>query len=143
MVASRGATAVLRTRVAPGVAHLRVHSSICASRLYAPHRMGAAVAIRGPAMAGVAGIVRRLPATAVRIAHPVTAAVAPHPMAVEVVDITAAEVVVAVTPAEAAVGTPGVAEVVTRVAAVATPAVVIAKKVRDEQLMITTSAAVC
>ena len=128
---SSEATAVLRTRVvATGGAHLRVRSSICASRLYAPRRTGAAA--RGPATEVVADTVRRLPATVVRMAHPVTAAVAPRRMAAVVV-ITAAEVgdttpveVVADITAEAAVGTP--AEVaVTRAVAAATPEAVIAK----------------
>ena len=104
---SSGATAQVRTQaVATGVAHLRVHSWICGSQLYAPRRMGA-VAIRGPATEVVAAdIVRRLPATAVRIAH--RAAVAPRPMVVEVVDITAAEVeAVADITAEAAVARSG------------------------------------
>lgn len=89
-------------------------------------------AVRGQAtVVEAADIVRRLPATAVRIAHR-PAAVAPRPMAVGVVDITAAEVeAVADITAEAAVRAPEVEVVVTPVAA-AIPVEVIAR-IRDEQ----------
>lgn len=125
---SSGGIAVLRTRVvAMGVAHLRAHSSICGSRLCAPRRT-AAVAIRGPATAVVADIVRRLPATAVRIARRLAAA-APRPTVAEVVDITVAEVVEDTTAAAVAavVGTRAAEVVVTRAVAAATPVEVIAK----------------
>ena len=74
---------------------------------------------------------RRLLATAVRIAHP--AAAAPRPMGAEaVVGITAAEVE-ADTAAEAVVGTPAAeVVVVTREVAAATPVEVIAR-IRDER----------
>jgi hypothetical protein len=125
---SSGATAVPRTRVvAMGVAHLRVHSSICASRLYALRRM-AAVGIRGPATTVAADTVRRLPATVVRIVH--RAAVVPRRMAAEVVDITAAEVEVVAditAAAEAAVRAPAAEVVDIRAVAAATPVEVIAK----------------
>jgi len=108
------------------VAHLRVRSWICDSQLYAL-RHTVAVALRGPATVVEADIVRRLPATAVRIAHPAAAAL--RPMGAEaVVGITAAEVE-ADTAAEAVVGTPAAAEVVgvTQAVAAATPVEVIAK----------------
>lgn len=91
-------------------------------------------AVRGQAtVVEAADIVRRLPATAVRIAHR-PAAVAPRPMAVGVVDITAAEVeAVADITAEAAVRAPEVeVEVVVTPVAAATPVEVIAR-IRDEQ----------
>jgi hypothetical protein len=113
------------------VAHLRARSWICASQLSAPRRMAA---VRGQATVVAADIVRRLPATAVRIAHR-PAAVAPRPMAVAVVDITAAEVeAVADITAEAAVRAPEaeVEVVVTQVVAAATLVEVIAR-IRDEQ----------
>jgi hypothetical protein len=109
---------------ATGVAHLRVRSWICDSQLYAPRRT-VAVAIRGPATVVEADIVRRLPATAVRIAHP--AAAVPRPMAAEVVDITAAEVEVVAditAVAEAAVRAPAAEVVVIRAVAAATPEVI-------------------
>ena len=109
---------------ATGVAHLRVRSWICDSQLYAPRRT---VAVRGQATVVEADIVRRLPATVVRIAHPAAAAL--RPMGAEaVVGITAAEVE-ADTAAEAVVGTPAAAEVVgvTQAVAAATPVEVIAK----------------
>ena len=82
--------------------------------------------MRGPATEVVADIVRRLPATAVRIAH--RAGVTPRPMVAAVVDIMAAEVVaVDITAAEAVVGTPAVEVVVTRAVGAATPVAVIAK----------------
>jgi hypothetical protein len=109
-----------------GVAHLRVRSWICDSRLYALRRMGA-VAIRGPATKVVADIARRLPATAVRTAHP--AAVAPRPTVAAVVDITAAMVEADTIAAEVevAVGTREAEVVVTRAVAAATPVEVIGK----------------
>jgi hypothetical protein len=119
---SSGATAVLRTRVvATGVAHLRAHSWICGSRLCALRRT-AAVVIRGPATEVVADIVPRLPATAVRIAHP--AAGAPRPMEAEVVDITAEVEAEDITAAEAAVRARAAEVVVVTRAEAATVAVI-------------------
>ena len=90
-------------------------------------------AVRGQAtVVEAADIVRRLPATAVRIAHR-PAAVAPRPMAVGVVDITAAEVEADTTAAvEAAVRAPAAEVVVIPAVAAATPVEVIAR-IRDEQ----------
>ena len=110
------------------MAHLRVRSWICDSQLYAL-RHTVAVALRGPATVVEADIVRRLLATAVRIA-PRPAAVAPRPMAVAVVDITAAEVeaVADITAAaEAAVRAPAAEVVVIRAVTAAIPVEVIAK----------------
>jgi len=107
-----------------GVAHLRVRSWICGSRLYAPRHTAAAVAILGPATEVVADIVPRLPVTAVRIAHP--AGVAPRLMGAAVVDIMAVAEAADIT-AEAVVDTPAAAEVVTRAVGAATPVAVIAK----------------
>ena len=123
---SSGGIAVLRTRVVDmGVAHLRVHSWICASRLYAP-RHTAEVAIRGPATRVAADTVRRLPATAVRIAR--QAAVAPRPMGAAVVDIMAAEWRRRRTLQRRAVAdTPAAEVVVTRAVAAVTPVEAIAK----------------
>ena len=109
---------------ATGVAHLRVRSWICDSQLYAL-RHTVAVALRGPATVVEADIVRRLPATAVRIAHPAAAAL--RPMAAEGVDITAveAEAVADITAAaEAAVRAPAAEVVVIRAVAAATPEVI-------------------
>ena len=78
-----------------------------------------------PATVVEADIVRRLPATAVRIAHPAAAAL--RPMAAEGVDITAAEVEVVAditAAAEAAVRAPAAEVVVIRAVAAATPEVI-------------------
>jgi len=116
-----------------GVAHLRVRSWICGSRLYAPRHTAAAVAILGPATEVVADIVPRLPVTAVRIAHP--AGVAPRLMGAAVVDIMAVAEAADIT-AEAVVDTPAAA--VDILVAAVTPvaadmAAAIAKKLGDAE----------